>query len=175
MIQRRTIFETERLIVRLYDLYDEESFFRLNGDEEIVRYIRPAKNREECNLFLREVIQFSESNPLIGRWAVDQKATGINIGMFAIIPVDNTGKLQLGYSLLKDSWGKGYATELTVEGIHYFFSQFDRSEIYALTESANIASQKVLVKCGFQVNETYTKNEKEVIEYIYLKIGENPI
>ena len=169
MSQQRIIFETERLIVRLYDLNDEESFFRLNGDEEIVRYIRPAKNREECNLFLREIIKYSEDNPLLGRWAVDEKSTGRNIGMFAIIPVDSTDKLQLGYSLLKDSWGKGYSTELTKEGIHYFFSHFDRSEIYALTETSNVSSQKVLAKCGFRKNETYVKGEKEVMEYIYIK------
>jgi RimJ/RimL family protein N-acetyltransferase len=169
MSGRRVIFETERLVVRLYDLNDEESFFLLNGDEDIVRYIRPAKNREECNLFLREIIKFSEENPLIGRWAVDEKSTGKNIGMFAIIPVDNTDKLQLGYSLLKDSWGKGYSTELTKGGILYFFSCFDRSEIYALAETPNVASHKVLIKCGFVLSEIYAKGEREVMEYVCLK------
>lgn len=170
MIGRRIIFETERLIVRLYDLNDEESFFLLNGDEEVVRYIRPAKNREECNLFLREIIKYSEKNPRIGRWAVEEKSTGINIGMFAIIPVgDDTNKLQLGYSLLKDSWGKGYSTELTKAGILYFFSHLSQSEVYALTETPNVASQKVLIKCGFLLHETYVKGEKEVMEYVLYK------
>src|SRR5512141_1008126 len=118
---RRIIFETERLIVRLYDVNDEEPFFLLNGDEEVVRYIRPAKTREECNLFLKDIIKYSAENPLLGRWAVDEKTTGKSIGMFAIIPVDNSDRLQLGYSLLKDCWGRGYSTELTKAGIIYFF------------------------------------------------------
>lgn len=163
---RRIIFETERLIVRLYDLYDEESFFQLNGDEEVVRYIRPAKSREECNLFLNDVIRCAEENPLTGRWAVDEKSTGRNIGMFAIIPVDDTDKLQLGYSLLKDSWGKGYSTELTKRGIIWFFDNHSKEEVYAITEEANAASQKVLEKCGFKLIESYTMNEKQILEYI---------
>ena len=169
MSDKRILFETERLVVRLYDLNDEESFFLLNGDEEVVRYIRPAKNREECNLFLREIITYSEENPLVGRWAIDEKSTGKNIGMFAIIPVDDSDKWQLGYSLLKDSWGKGFSTELTKEGITYFFSHLDRSEIYALAETSNMASRKVLIKCGFTLKETYVKGERELLEYIFRK------
>jgi RimJ/RimL family protein N-acetyltransferase len=161
------IFETERLIVRLYELDDEETFFQLNGDEEIVRYIRPVKSREECYLYLKEVINYSEENPLLGRWAVDEKLTGKNIGMFAIIPVQDTDELQLGYSLLKDRWGKGYSTELTRSGIRYFFAHLERNSVYALTEAPNIASQKVLEKCGFTLKDRYIKEGKEVLKYVF--------
>ena len=166
---RRIIFETERLIVRLYDLNDEESFFLLNGDEEVVRYIRPAKTRDGCNIFLREIIKYSEENPATGRWAVDEKATGRNTGMFAIIPVDNSDRLQLGYSFLKESWGKGYSTELTKAGITYFFDTTGKDEVYGITETPNIASQKVLLKCGFTLNNSYTKAGREIQEYIFYK------
>jgi len=166
MSSRRIIFETERLIVRLYDWNDEETFFLLNGDEEVVRYIRPAKSREECNLFLREVINYAEENPLLGRWAVDEKTTGRNIGMFAIFPVEKTDKLQLGYSLLRDSWGKGYSTELTKKGIKYFFDNLQKEKLYAITETLNVASQKVLEKCGFTLSERHVKEGKEILEYV---------
>jgi len=163
------IFETERLIVRLYDLNDEESFFLLNGDEEVVRYIRPAKTKDECAIFLGEIIKYSEENPTSGRWAVDEKATNKNIGMFAIIPVDNSDRLQLGYSFLKESWGKGYSTELTKAGITYFFDTTNKNEVYGITEMPNIASQKVLLKCGFKLNSSYTKGEREIQEYVFYR------
>ena len=51
------LFETERLIVRHYTKDDSDNFFSLNGDEEIMRYIRPAKTREETDLFLSEIIK----------------------------------------------------------------------------------------------------------------------
>jgi RimJ/RimL family protein N-acetyltransferase len=46
------IFETERLIVRQYVFEtDAENFFLLNSDEDVMRYIRATKSREECDAF----------------------------------------------------------------------------------------------------------------------------
>ena len=164
------IFETERLIVRNYHLDDKENFFRMNGDEEIVRFIRPAKSREECDRFLLEVIEYSKDNPLFGRWAVDEKTSGRFVGTFAIIPVEGTDNLQLGYSLIKEAWGRGYATELTRAGIDYFFGNTKYNELYALTELENISSHKVLLKNGFVLSETTRiEGEKEILEFIHTR------
>ena len=46
------ILQSERLYVRRYTLDDEEAFYRLNSDEEIMRYIRPPKDREQSKQFL---------------------------------------------------------------------------------------------------------------------------
>lgn len=162
-MSNQNIFETDRLVVRKYEFdHDAENFFLLNGDEEVVRYIRPAKNREECNAFLKEVIAAAEANPLMGRWAVDDKITGEFIGSFAFIPVKDSDDSQLGYALLKKNWGKGYATELMWEGIKYVFEKTSLNEVYGITEAANIASQKVLLKVGFTLHKIYREGEKEM-------------
>jgi len=164
------IFETERLIVRQYRFdIDVENFFSINGDEEVVRYIRAPKTREECIIFLKEVIASADANPLTGRWAVDDKTTREFVGSFAFIPVENTNDMQLGYALLKKNWGKGYATELMWEGIKYVFSKTDLQEVFAITEAANIASQKVLLKVGFTLHKTYKEGEKELYKFKLLK------
>ena len=166
--QIKIIFETERLIVRNYHLDDKENFFRMNGDEEIVRFIRPAKSGEECDRFLLEVIEYSKDNPLFGRWAVDEKPSGRFVGTFAIIPVEGTDNMQLGYSLIKEAWGVGYATELTRAGIDYFFGNTKYNELYALTEQENISSQKVLLKNGFlRSADVKREGEKVILEYIH--------
>ena len=41
------VFETERLLVRRHTMADEEDFFILNSDIDIVRFIRPPKSRLE--------------------------------------------------------------------------------------------------------------------------------
>ena len=70
------IFETERLIVQQYHFEkDADNFFALNGDEEIMRYIRGTKSREECDKFLRQNIESYKTNPLMGRWAVYEKSS----------------------------------------------------------------------------------------------------
>lgn len=161
------IFETERLIVRQFVFEtDAEKFFLVNGDEEVMRYIREPKTREECDHFLKQNIEGYKHNPLMGRWAVYKKADSGYVGSFAFIPVEGKDDSQLGYALLKDHWGKGYATELTTEGIKYVFSKTDLGEVYGITLAENVDSQKVLLKCGFILHKTYKDGNKDVCSFI---------
>jgi ribosomal-protein-alanine N-acetyltransferase len=159
------IFETDRLIIRRYTLEDEENFFKLNGDPELMRYIRAARDRIECALFLRRNIVYYQQRPLMGRWAMDEKATGAFVGSFAIIPVESADakrnhEIQLGYALLKDHWGKGFATESTLAGRQYAFDVMKLQQIVAITEAENTASQKVLLRCGFQQLPNFQEGNK---------------
>jgi [ribosomal protein S5]-alanine N-acetyltransferase len=149
------IFETDRLVIRQYTHADEENFFRLNGDAEVMRYIREPKDRAECLVFLKRNLTFYEQHPLMGRWAMMEKVSNTFIGSFAIIPVETADSrrhtdIQLGYALLKDYWGKGFATESTQAGRQYAFDVMKLPRIVAITETANSASQKVLLRCGFE-------------------------
>ena len=154
------IFETERLIVKQFVFEtDAGYFFAVNGDEEVMRYIRSPKSREECDMFLKKNIEGYKTNPLMGRWAVFEKASGIFVGSFAFIPVEKTNDSQLGYALLKEYWGKGFATELMRDGIKHVFEKTKLNEVYGLTQAENIASQKVLLKVGFTPYKTYKEND----------------
>jgi Acetyltransferases, including N-acetylases of ribosomal proteins len=158
----QVIFETERLVIRRYVKADEENFFRLNSDPEVMRYIRAPKSRSACNVFLLQMIAFYEQHPLMGRWAMLLKTTGEFIGSFAIIPVENRPEIQLGYALFKEYWGRGYATELVQAGLQYAFDVMKLPGIVAITESANQASQKVLLKCGFTQRAPIVEQGREL-------------
>jgi len=163
------LFETERLLVRHYSPADADIFFLLNGNPEVMRYIRPVKSREETDLFFEEIIQYSKNKPAYGRMAVIERKSNAFVGSFAIIPIEGTDKMQLGYALLRQSWGKGYATELSIAGIQYVFTKTALTEIFAVTEVPNLASQKVLLKAGFTLHSTYTEGTKELLQYIFMK------
>ena len=159
------LFETERLYVRRFQTGDEEPFFRLNGDEEIMRYIRAPKSREECDRFLSEVIDRYAKDVIDWRLAVLQKNDDAFVGSFAIIPREGMDELQLGYSFLKDQWGKGYATEVTMGGIRYCRDQLHLDSIAAVTEEGNQASGRVLLKCGFVLESQYEDQGKLLLLY----------
>ena len=165
------IFETERLLVRQYEKEDADNFFLLNGDEEVVRYIRPSKTREECDVFLESVMADYQTAPLFGRWAVEEKSSKIFAGSFALIPVEGKEQMQLGYALLPGHWGKGYATELSRAGLEYVFSKTAIDPVYAYTETQNIASQKVLLKVGFALDGTSKEGEKELVGFVLPRIS----
>jgi [ribosomal protein S5]-alanine N-acetyltransferase len=160
------VFETERLTVRLINDKDHELFFLLQGDPAVMRFIRPIKTREESDAALNEMLASGEPEEG-GRWMVEEKTGGGFVGTFAIIPVPyDTTKIQLGYALLPGSWGKGYATELTKAGLDFFWKSSNRNEIYAITETPNIASQKVLLKAGFHLLLKREHEGKPIIVFI---------
>ena len=171
-IKHHIIFETERLIVRQYDFKtDTENFYLLNGDDEVMRYIRTTKSKEECDVFLKKAIESYKINPLMGRWAADEKATGKFVGSFAIIPIEGSEDIQLGYAFLKENWGKGFATELTKSGLDYYFKNTKADHIYAIAEKDNVASHNVLLKNAFVPDGTKIEEDKELLKFICKKPG----
>ena len=157
----KIIFETERLYIRYYTKTDADNFYRLNGDPAVMQYIREAKTREACDLFLLQTIEYYVQHPQLGRWAMFTKSPDIFVGSFAVIPVENSPNIQLGYALLAEHWGKGYASESVKGGMQYAFEVMKLEKIYAITQIPNIASQKVLQKCGFkQVDNIVEKGQE---------------
>jgi [ribosomal protein S5]-alanine N-acetyltransferase len=71
-------------------------------------------------------------------------------------PVNNhTNYYDLGYRVIKRYWGKGYATEAAIASLNYGFKVLDQQEIYAMTDSANKASQQVLQKAGLKRTNSF--------------------
>lgn len=159
------VFETARLVVRQLTAADHERFFLLNGDPVVMRFIRPVKTREESDAALEEMLAAGEPEEG-GRWMVEEKGSGNFVGTFAIIPLPyDTTKIQLGYALIPAQWGKGYATELTKSGLDYYWEQTSREEIFAVTETPNLPSQKVLLNAGFHLLLKRDLDGKPILVY----------
>lgn len=164
------IFETERLRVRHFTEGDYDNYFALQGDPVVMQYIRLPRTRVESDSFLAESILKAKPDDFKGYWAVEEKTGSAFIGCFVIIPIpDDPSKTQLGYSFLPQHWGKGFATEVTLGGVEYFRTRTPLNEIYGVTETPNIASQKVLQKAGFQFHEIKMEGEKELKVFILRK------
>lgn len=152
------ILTSDRLCVRRYTPADEEIFYRLNGDEEIMRYIRPVKNREDSKAFLLENLQFYEDHPGLGRWALLEKEADQFVGTFSLLPLEHTNDVHIGYALLKEHWRKGYAAEIVAAGVQYVFNILRLPSVVAVTYADNVPSQKVLLRNGFADDGYYTKD-----------------
>ena len=164
------LFETDRLHVKRFTSEDAEVFYQINSNPDTMRYIRPVKNRDESDQFLLENLQFYLDESVLGRFAVIEKLSNDIIGTFSFLYLSGDADFHMGYALLPDAWGKGYATELVGKGIDYFFQKTTYPTVYAITESENAASKQVLLNSGFQINglrEEYGKS----LELFYLNRG----
>ncbi len=157
------IFETERLLIREFTKDDYENYFILHGDPQVMQFIRPAEDREACDKRFEDTILNLPAHEYLGRWAVNEKESGRFVGCFVICPIPKQEeRIQLGYSFIPEVWGRGYATEASIAGVDYFHHQTPLTELYAVTETANTASENVLMKVGFQFFETKMDGEKEL-------------
>jgi [ribosomal protein S5]-alanine N-acetyltransferase len=153
------LFETQRLYVRHFTKNDLDGFYRLNSDEEVMRYIRKPKTLDECRRFLSETIRGYKLRPHNGRFAIFEKSSNQYVGSFSLLNwKEQPRHVHIGYAFLKEHWGKGFATEITKSGIGFAFSKLQLTVLYAMTETGNEASKKVLLKCGFTQSEDITED-----------------
>jgi [ribosomal protein S5]-alanine N-acetyltransferase len=159
------IIQTERIYTRPFTENDRDNFFLLNGDEQIMKYIRQTKSQEESAKFLREVIRDYGLFPGLGRWAMIEKSSGRLIGMFSLLPFEQTKDVHIGYALLKNYWGHGYASEMVNAGLQYAYEVLKLPSLIALTHPENTASQKILLNNQFKYQGVFKAAGVE--EFVY--------
>jgi ribosomal-protein-alanine N-acetyltransferase len=158
-----TLFQSERLLIKEFTLADLDYFYQLNGDAEIMQYIRKPRTKAECEILLNQTIEEYKTRPGTGRFSVVDKVTGFFMGSFALLPLDNSPYFHMGYALLKAFQGKGYATELAIAAQPFIFKTLATDVIKAITHPDNTASQNVLKKAGFIQVGNFVHEGTEVI------------
>ena len=83
-----------------------------------------------------------------GLWAVELRETGAVIGAAGLGHLEDGPEVEVGYRFLKRHWGNGYATEAARVSIDFGLDELGLNEIVAVTLSTNLASRRVMEKCG---------------------------
>lgn len=145
------IIETERLILRRFKSGEGQLIYTLNEDPEVTRYTGdPVRDLAHANEVLDQVIlpQYALYNH--GRWAVHTKPGMEFIGWCGLKYRPERDEVDLGYRFIKTAWGKGYASEAAMASINYGFEKLGLRRIVGRAMPGNIASLKVLEKCGMR-------------------------
>ncbi len=155
-------FETERLLVRQFCSSDGDDCFAFNGNEAVVKYIRPVKTRTESDTFLLENLDLYLEGFPYGRMHVSEKISGNFVGIFSLLYLDGEADYHIGYGLIPQAWGKGYGAELVKFGTTIFFERTKHLTLFAITDPANKASEYLLYNFGYQLDGTYQYQEKSL-------------
>jgi RimJ/RimL family protein N-acetyltransferase len=89
------------------------------------------------------------SNPWVHGFSAARRDDGVAIGTggYTGPPVD--GVVEIAYSVNEEFRGKGFATEIAGALVEYAFASGDVAVARAHTLPDGIASQRILLKCGF--------------------------
>jgi len=169
---QKEFIETERLILRKFKKEDAlQMFINWTHDEEVTKYVTWSahQNLDETRGILSYWLKEYDL-PTTNRYCITVKGNDEPLGSIDVVHIDN-GIPELGYCLAKKAWNKGYATEAAKALIDDLLGdEYQKICICAFKE--NIASNRVIQKCGFKfVKEIKmnTKNQDVIVNYYILE------
>jgi ribosomal-protein-alanine N-acetyltransferase len=161
--------ETERLVTRKLVYNDFKIWTEFFEDKESVKFLPdyslPTSESRAINWIERQLKRYE--NKQFGLQALTEKTTGQFVGMCGLISqeVEGIKELEVGYHLLKQYRGKGYAAEAAKFFRNYAFINELSPSVISIIHTGNIRSQGVAAKNGMSRERQCTWNNIDV--YIY--------
>lgn len=162
--------ETERLVLRKFTMNDTEAAFRnWESDEKVTEHLRwsALHNYADAEEVVKNWIK-RYADDAFYQWAIVLKELGEPIGTISVAEInEQIGKVEMAYCIGSRWWGNGYAGEAFMAVISFFFEEVKANRIEAKHDPNNLASGKVMKKCGLKYEGTLRKawwNNKGLID-----------
>ena len=144
---------TERLGLRRFGPADRDWLCALYADEDVTRYLGGTLKPDRVDVLMRErVLDYYDAHPGLGLWMTVERDTGRRVGFHLLNNIQGETIIQVGFSLLKSAWGRGYGTEMAAAVLRYGFVELELPRIVGMADLQNLASQRVLEKIGLRRN-----------------------
>ena len=162
------LIETERLQMREFTLDDVDAVYefstcsdvtRFTGDEGIVR------NKKDAERLIRTVWLNEYKKYGYARYALIHKGDQKLIGFCGVKFEPDLGLPDIGYRMMPEYWGKGLGTEAVRATLKYAREVLGLQEIVGEVVDQNVASNKLLLKVGFRLVDSYEKDGFTVNRY----------
>ena len=148
--------ESERLVLRDHTMDDLECYHLWMSDTRVMQHVgfeqsrSLAETREWLQLAVSEVSQPDRTRYFLAvTLKPDMEVVG-DAGLRVLKTGEHGGIADLGYFLLPDYWGHGYATEAARMLIEFGFLELGMHKITAGCAVENRASERVMQKCGME-------------------------
>src|SRR5438552_3356913 len=142
--------ETERLLIRPFEPgSDGDAMARVYCDPEVMRLISGGTlaGRDAVTALL-DTYANAQAERGFSSWGVVERRTGRLIGDVGFGIFEPTGDVELGYTLTRDRWGRGYATEAAGACLAAGLAHIDVPRIVAVMDAENEASMRVAERIG---------------------------
>lgn len=139
----------------------------LAGREQMECIIAAEKD-EETKQAYTQMLEGSLSHPEECEWYamwLIEKDDGTHIGDLCFKGIESGRNPEIGYGILEEFRGHGYAAEAVRLALDWAFRHENINAVEAETAPGNIASQRVLQKCGFQRNGEFGEEGPRYIVY----------
>lgn len=156
--------ETERLILRRFELSDGEAMYKnWASDSEVTKFLTwPPHSSVEVTKDILKSWYDSYKNKNYYQWAIVLKDNGKEpIGSIGAVSQDeNIDMVHIGYCMGKKWWKKGIMSEALSAVIDYFINNIAANRIESRHDPRNPNSGKVMMKCGLKYEGTMKKADR---------------
>ncbi|MFL6331920.1 MAG: GNAT family N-acetyltransferase [Pyrinomonadaceae bacterium] len=142
------LIETERLILRMFRESDADAYAEMVSDPEVMRFLggQPVPRAEAWRNMAMMLGHWHLRG--YGMWAVEVKASGEMVGRIGCWNPEGWPGLEVGWTLRRRSWGRGYATEAARASIDYAFKALEQTRVISLIAPDNVNSIRVAERLG---------------------------
>jgi [ribosomal protein S5]-alanine N-acetyltransferase len=146
---------TARLHLRPFTAADQEAIHAVYSDPDVMRYVGHGAHRSmaETVRALRVYADILRANGY-SFLALVERERDVLVGDAGLNPLGGRGPdVELGYTVARAEWGRGYATEVGRALVEHAFDTLGVPRVVAQVEPANAASRHVLEKLGMTPRE----------------------
>jgi aminoglycoside 6'-N-acetyltransferase len=143
---------TERLVIRRFRLTDADALRAYRSDPAVARYqgwAAPLSTEEAAEL----VRIFHEGDPAAPGWfqyAIVLRDEDVLIGDIGVNRHENGRQAEIGFTLARAWWGRGYAYEAVSRVLEQLFLVEGLLRVSADADARNEASARLLDRVGFR-------------------------
>jgi [ribosomal protein S5]-alanine N-acetyltransferase len=154
------ILETERLVLRTFTVEDAAFYFELWKQASWIQYIGDKRFRgvDDARESLLNGPMKMYADKGFSLYLITLK-DHMPIGMCGLIKRDTLDDVDLGYGLLSEHEGKGFAHEAAAATLAYAKNQFGLKRMVAIVSPDNYASVRLLENIGFHYEKNIKLNE----------------
>jgi len=144
---------------------DFEEYSAIHTDAEVTRFTaRKHLDRMETWRHLAMIAGHWHLRGF-GMWGVFEKDSDRLVGRVGFYQPDGWPDFELGWTIGRNWWGKGYATEAAQRCVEFAFRDLDRDHLISLIDPLNVASIRVAERIGETVQGDVTVDGHRLIIY----------
>lgn len=156
---------TERLLLRMLQDSDFEEYSAIHTDAEVTKFTARAHlSRMETWRHLAMIVGCWHLRGF-GMWGVFEKDTGALVGRVGFHQPDGWPDFELGWTIGRNWWGKGYASEAAKRCVDFAFHEMGRDHLISLIDPANVASIRVAERIGETLQGEFQLDEHRLLVY----------
>ena len=147
------IITTERLNLRTITTDDAVFYLALVNDPAFIKNIRDKGIRtlEDARTDITNGPMASQEKIGFSLYVMERKEDGLAIGLCGLVKRETLKKVDIGYALLLQFTGQGYAREAAQATLAYANAHLRITKLAGITSPENSASNKLLQSLGFQL------------------------